>query len=152
VRHKQLGAAMVEFALVMPFLLILTFIATEYGRALYQYNTLTKSIRDAARYLSVQTPGDSTKFATAKNLAVYGNPAGTGTPLAYGLSVSQIPDPTWQLQTTTPVIKTVTIQIGYGAAGTATRYKFVPLVSNAFGVSFGTIEFAPISATMRTAL
>ena len=54
--ERQKGTAIVEFALVLPFLLLLTFITTEFGRAIWQYNTLAKSVRDAARYLSLQTP------------------------------------------------------------------------------------------------
>ena len=53
-KKKQNGVALVEFALVLPLLLILTFITTEFGRALYQYNTIAKSLRDASRYLSAQ--------------------------------------------------------------------------------------------------
>jgi hypothetical protein len=148
-RRSLRGVALVEFALILPLLLILTFITTEYGRALYQYNVLTKSVRDAVRFLSMQDEGQG--IAEAKNLVVYGNPAGTGNPLAYGLSLSQVPDPVWATTTgTSPVMRTVTIQIGFGAGGSATRYTFRPLMSSAFGLNFGNIEFAPISATMRS--
>lgn len=146
-KHKQSGVAIIEFALILPLLLILTFITTEFGRALYQYNILAKSVRNSARYMSTQSPGDTSKFATAKNLAVYGNPAGTGTPLAYGLSTSQVLDPVWQLQGTAPVINTVTVTIA--------NYTFTPLIDSVFGLNLGPaggIPFAPISATMRAAL
>jgi len=156
-KRKQNGVAIVEFALVLPLLLILTFITTEFGRALYQYNILTKSVRDAARYLSTQTPGDTTKYPIAKNLVVYGNPAGSGSPLAYGLSIAQVPDPVWQLAGATPVINTVSIQIGCKMiidpwCTPAKQYIFTPLIAKAFGVKFGNITYAPISATMRGAL
>ena len=145
---KQSGVALVEFALILPLLLLLTFITTEFGRALFQYNILTKSVRDAARYLSVYNPGDTTKFPIAKNLVVYGNPAGTGTPLVIGLTTSLVPNPVWQTAGTAPVINTVTIRI--------TGYTFRPLFASAFGVSFanvnGNIPFADISATMRAPL
>lgn len=137
-RHRQHGVALVEFALVLPLLLILTFIITEYSRALYQYNTLAKSVRDAARYLSVQNPG--THVAQAKNLVVYGNLAGAGTPLVIGLSLSNVPDPVWQLAGASPVINTVTVTI--------TNYTFVPLLAGAFGLNFANITYANISATM----
>ena len=150
--RKQNGTAMVEFALVLPLLLLLTFMTTEYSRALYQYNVLTKSVRDAVRYLSTQTPGDTTKYATAKNLVVYGNPAGTGAPLVLGLTTAKVDTPVWQTTGSSPVINTVTIQIGYGPTGSATRYRFVPLFASAFGVTFGSAEFAPITATMRGSL
>lgn len=140
-KRKQNGVAIVEFALVLPLLLLLTFITAEYSRALYQYNTLTKSVRDAARYLSTQTPYDKTKYATAKNLVVYGNPAGTGTPLAIGLSTVVVPDPVWSNAGEAPVINTVKITI--------TGYTFMPLFASVFGVTFGNMTYAPISATMR---
>jgi Flp pilus assembly protein TadG len=151
-KNKQTGVALVEFALILPLLLILTFVVTEYGRALYQYNILTKSVRDAARYLSMQTPGDTTKYSIAKNLVVYGNPAGSGSPLAIGLSTAQVADPVWQLTGASPLINTVTITIGFGVAGSASRYTFTPLFASAFGLSFGSVTYAPISATMRAPL
>ena len=143
-KTKQSGVALVEFALVLPLLLILTFITTEYGRALYQYNTLAKSVRDAARYLSTQNPGDTTKYPKAKNLVVYGNPGGSGTPLAIGLTTSLVPNPVWAPAGAAPQINTVTIRIS--------GYTFRPLFASAFGVNFGNITYADISATMRAAL
>ena len=144
VRLKHSGVALVEFALILPLLLLLTFVTTEYSRALFQYNILTKSVRDAARYLSVYNPGDATKFPIAKNLVVYGNPAGTGTPLVIGLTTSLVPNPVWQTAGTAPVINTVTIRV--------TGYVFRPLFASAFGVSFGNLAYADISATMRAPL
>lgn len=141
---KQHGVALVEFALILPLLLILTFVTTEYSRALFQYNILTKSVRDAARYLSVYNPGDTTKFPIAKNLVVYGNPAGSGSPLVIGLTTSLVPNPVWKTAGTAPVINTVTIRV--------TGYVFTPLFASAFGVSFGNLAFADISATMRAPL
>ncbi|UBQ44004.1 TadE/TadG family type IV pilus assembly protein [Comamonas thiooxydans] len=150
------GVALIEFALILPLLLILTFITTEFGRALYQYNTLTKAVRDASRYLSVQDPtiakNDIQLISKAKNLLVFGNIAGTGSPLAVGLSLSQVPTPTWQHAGASPVINTVTIRIAGCATSAPPCYKFTPLISGAFGVNFGTVNFADISATMRAPL
>src|SRR3954469_22379121 len=137
-KNTQSGVALVEFALVLPLLLLLTFIVTEYSRALYQYNTLAKSVRDAARYLSTQTPG--TKIAVSKNLVVYGNLTGAGNPLALGMSVSNVNDPVWQTAGAAPVINTVTVKVS--------NYTFSPLFASAFGVNFGTITFDDITATM----
>jgi Flp pilus assembly protein TadG len=141
----QHGVALVEFALILPFLLLLTFLATEFGRAMYQYNALTKSARDAARYLTTQMPG--THLTEAKNLAVYGNLTGSGTALVPGLTVAKVNDPTWQTAGGTPVINTVRVTIS--------GYTFQPLFSGAFGVTFfggNSITFSPISATMRSYL
>ena len=51
-RFRQRGVAAVEFAIILPVLLFLMVATEEVGRAFYQYNTLTKSVRDGARYLS----------------------------------------------------------------------------------------------------
>lgn len=143
-RHndKQNGAALVELALILPLLLLMTFITTEFGRALYQYNIITKSVRDAVRYLSAQTPG--TGLDQARNLVVYGNTAGTGTPLAIGLTLANVAQPAWQFAGANPQINTVTI--------TVSGYRFQPLLGSAFGILFanqGGIAFSDISATMR---
>ena len=145
-KHKrQAGVAIVEFALVLPFLLLLTFLTTEFGRAIWQYNTVTKSVRDAARYLSVQTPG--THITEARNLMVYGNTAGTGTPLALGLSLTHVPAGsccTWQTAGSVPVINTVTVRIS--------GYSFQSMFTSVLGLPFGTVNFSDISATMRSHL
>jgi hypothetical protein len=150
-KKKQSGVALVEFALILPFLLLLTFTVTEFGRAMYQYNTLTKSVRDAARYLSMQTPDSQMTpaqqvaiYGAAKNLVVYGNTAGTGNPLALGLALTNVPDPVWLTAGADPLINTVTISIS--------GYTFHSLMSTAFGITFGNISFSTISATMRASL
>ena len=147
---KQKGVAIVEFALVLPFLLLLTFITTEFGRAIWEYNTLTKSVRDASRYLSLQQPG--THITQARNLMVYGNVAGTGSPLAMGLTIANVsptaddPDDccTWQTAGSNPVINTVTVRIQ--------RYSFNSLFTSVFGLPLGDLAFPDITATMRSYL
>jgi|SRR6185369_12202425 len=144
-KKRQAGVAIVEFALILPFLLLLTFLTTEFGRAIWQYNTLTKSVRDAARYLSVQTPG--THITEARNLMVYGNIAGTGNPLALGLSLTNVPTGTcctWQTAGSVPVINTVTVRIS--------GYSFQSIFNSVLGLPFGTVAFSDITATMRSHL
>ena len=51
-RHRQRGLAIVEFAIVLPLLLLLSLATTELGRALYQQDTLNKAVRDGARHLA----------------------------------------------------------------------------------------------------
>lgn len=141
-RKFQRGVAIVEFALLLPMLLLLLFIAVELGRALMEYNTVAKSVRDASRYLSIQLPG--TKFTEARNLVVYGNIAGSGSPLLAGLNTGLVPDPTWQAAGTDPIITTVTVQVS--------GYTFTPQMASVFGMSLGPYTFAPIRATMRSHL
>jgi len=147
-KHKQKGVALVELALVLPLLLLLTFIATEFGRMMFEFNAVTKSTRDAVRYLSMQTPG--THVTEARNLIVYGNLAGTGTPLARGLTLANVPAGsccTWQFAGTNPVVNTVTVRV--------TSYTFHSLFPSVFGLAFGDVNgnivFSQISASMRAA-
>ena len=136
------GVALVEFALILPLLLILTFMTTEFGRALYEYNTVTKSVRDAVRYLSFQAPGSGT--VVASNLIVYGNPGGTGAPLAVGLSTANVATPVWQSIGANPQIDVVTVRV--------TGYQFVPLITGFWGLNFAAFTFSDITASMRVPL
>lgn len=43
------GQSLVEFALTLPMLLVVMFMVTEFGRALYQYNVLAQSAREGVR-------------------------------------------------------------------------------------------------------
>lgn len=95
---RQEGSAAVEFALMVPVFLFMMVATAEIGRALYEYNTLTKSVRDAAQYLArecMQPVGHIDlaacgKTEQAKALVVYGNPAGTGAKLIEGLDVDGV--------------------------------------------------------------
>ena len=95
-KHRQRGAAAVEFALVMIPLLVLAFGVVEYGRAIYCYDTVVKSVRAAARYIAPYNPSDATSFssaaASARCLAVYGKTSCTNgdAPLVPGLATSNV--------------------------------------------------------------
>lgn len=152
-RHQR-GAAAVELGILMAVLLPLTFGTTELGRAIYQYNTLCKASRDAARYLSSQGPGDAADIAIAQCLAVYGNMACTGSVLAPGLTAAMVevcdssncPGTHQNQPTGSGVINLVTVTIN--------GYQFTPAVPfNLFGALNGaTLDFSPISTTMRQIL
>jgi hypothetical protein len=158
-KKGQRGVAIVEFALILPFLLLLTFITTEFGRAIWEYNTLTKSVRDASRYLAIQPVG--TKITEARNLMVYGklNATDSDVPLALNLSLANVPvsNPLtstdccfWQEITSTPVngsapvIRIVTVRI--------TGYTFNSMFNSVLGHPFGPLTFPDITASMRTFL
>lgn len=91
-RHRlhPRGVAAVELALLLAPMLVLLFGVTELGRALYTYNTLAKTARDAARHLSQHGPGDPLIAAEARCLAVHGNTDCSGAALATELSTQQI--------------------------------------------------------------
>lgn len=131
-----------EFTLLLPLLLVLSFVTVELGRAVNRYNATAKTVRDAVRYLSVQTPG--THATEARNLIIYGNTAGTGAPLDPQLSAANVAAPVWRTVGSAPLINTVTV--------TVTGYRFRPLSSVVFGTRFSTVVFSDISATMRSPL
>ncbi|MBL4823269.1 MAG: pilus assembly protein [Colwellia sp.] len=82
---KQKGLAAIEFTMVLPFLLLLIFASAEFGRLMFQYNALNKTVRDASRYLSANAkPGDTNIInikdavtAQVKSLIKYGQSAST---------------------------------------------------------------------------
>jgi len=88
--HRHRGVAAVEFALLLTPMILLMFGATEFGRAIYTYNTLDKTVRDAVRHLSQHGPGDAAIQAGARCLAVYGNTACTGNAIAPGLTTGAV--------------------------------------------------------------
>ena len=111
---------------VLPFLLILMLATADLGRAFYQYNTLTKAVRDGVRYLSnnallgstgVMIPIDNPLWfelsSKTKNLMVYGNISGSGNPI--------IPD-------FTNAIFVIFSQEGEHHVRVTATYKYVPIL------------------------
>lgn len=150
---RQRGVALIELALMVPVLLMLLLAIVDFSPALFQYDTLLKATRSAARYLSTQAPGDAAAQDVAACLAVYGSPTCAGTPLAPGLSTSMV------------VICDSTGAAGCSGEGPFTLaggiqlvevkivgFGFQPAVSfTAWGDTFGLppLTFAPIATVMR---
>lgn len=90
------GIQMVEMAICMPLLLTLFAVTGEVGRLYFLDATLAKGTRVAARYLSTAPLNSSSNvtlyYANARNLAVYGKiaPSGSDQPIAPGLSASNV--------------------------------------------------------------
>lgn len=99
--HKQAvsqrGVATIEFVICTPVLFLLMLATAEFGRAMFQYNTLQKSVRDGARYV-VGAARSSQRIVIltnpmitqTRNLVVTGNVGGTGTPLLPGLTANNV--------------------------------------------------------------
>ena len=85
----QKGQSLLEFAAVLPLMLLIAFGVTEFGRAYYQYNTLSKAIRDGARYMTNHSYS-SAELTNAKSMVVYGKTGGSGTPVLPGLTTGLI--------------------------------------------------------------
>lgn len=97
-RFSQTGAAMVEFAIMLPLIVVLVFGITELGRAIYQQNTLSKAAASGARYMSrapqavasdcSQGSAWGASVINAANLIAFGRQSGTGQPLLPGLKAA----------------------------------------------------------------
>jgi Flp pilus assembly protein TadG len=84
------GAALVEFTLVLPFLLSIVFGMAEFGRFIYQYQLVLEGLRDAGRYLSRVDASNGTLQTNAINLAVTGTLDGTGAARVTGWATSDV--------------------------------------------------------------
>lgn len=150
--RNQRGVATVELALLTPIFLVLLMGVAEFGHALYQYNTLTKAVRDGAQYLArygmaagvvAPTPDQET---AARCLVVYGLPACPDpTPANEGLKLLPGMDPA------------ANVSLAYDPAAAPTfvtvtaTYQYVPLVG-AVLPSFGTDVVLSVPATFTAAL
>ena len=86
-KKNQSGATLVEFAIAATVFLTAMFAVLEFGRALWTHNALADAARRGARYGTMHGIGDMDKV---KNVVVFGNPEGTGTPLVSDLSVNNV--------------------------------------------------------------
>ena len=73
VEHKERGAAMVEFALILPLLIVLVFGIIEFGRAFNANISLTHAAREGAREYAI-TQDASAGVAAATGAATSLNP------------------------------------------------------------------------------
>jgi Flp pilus assembly protein TadG len=95
-QRRQRGNAMIEFALSFLFLFPVFYGALQYGLSFHAYNALRSAVREGARYAAGKTYLTSTNSYPAswgsevKNMVVYGNLAGTGSPIISGLQPANI--------------------------------------------------------------
>jgi len=141
-RRRMHGVAAVELGMMLVPLLTLTFGVTEYGRAIYTYNAIDKAARDAARHLTTVLPTNPDPQGQARNLAVYGNIEGTGSPLAPGLTTAMVAiDTQDSVPTGSGVVNLVTVRIS--------GYTYNSIVTY---VAPATLDFSDIAVTMRSQL
>lgn len=95
--RNEKGGALAELAILVPFLIIMAASVTELGRLFQTYTTLSKSTRNAARYLSGQSYTTNT-ITNTRNMALCGKIDCTGTdPVVTGLELENIVvDPEWK--------------------------------------------------------
>ena len=142
------GAVAVEFALLLIPLVVMAFGVAEFGRAMYQYNTLAKTVRDSARLLSQQDAANVISYplfeANAKCLAVHGTPDCSGPPLAPGLTTGMVQTST---SSTVSAAGTAINLVEVRITGYTFNFMFNPLVF--FGNTDTSISFGDIHTTMR---
>lgn len=96
---------MVEFAIALPLLLLMILSIAEFGRMLFQYNSLLQASRDAGRYVAgkawnrtlgkivlLEPSQGIDLISEAKNIAVYGVPSNpsVGRPVVTGLGTANV--------------------------------------------------------------
>ena len=87
--RDEKGLQLVELTIVIPILLMMFAATAEFGRYFYEYTTLAKAARIGVRYLST-APVLPNEDVIGKNLVVYGNAAGTGSPILTGLTRTNV--------------------------------------------------------------
>ena len=158
--HHNRGGAVVEFAILLIPLVILGLGLFEYSRAIYQYNTLVKSVRSAARSLAQHSPAEAayaTHLNEARCLSAYGRPDCTQNTqaLATGLTNANIKicdRVNWSDCTNTTQADYKDVSTGVGIINLVvikvTGYRFPMPMLLFFGNSNG-LDFGPIQAAMR---
>jgi Flp pilus assembly protein TadG len=117
------GTQMIEFAFLLPFLILFFAAIIEMGRMFYTYTTLNKATEVGARYLS-SAPVTAGAYATAdsniaKNLVVCGKSSCTNeTPVARNLAAANV--------TITPPGTSV----GTRYVSVAVTYTYQPMIWN----------------------
>jgi len=91
-RRDEQGVQLVEIAIVLPIMLMLFAAVGEFGRYFYEYTTLAKAERVGARFMAAKSIDSTTTdwVLATKKLVVYGNTAGTGTPVLPGLTLNNV--------------------------------------------------------------
>jgi Flp pilus assembly protein TadG len=99
-KARQRGAVLAEMALVTPILLVLLLVTADLTRAFIEHNTVTKAVRNGARYVAANafegTTGvvniDATLRIETQNLVVFGSttPPGGASPVVPGLTLANI--------------------------------------------------------------
>lgn len=141
-RVRQRGVAILEFVITLPLLMMLILATAEIGRALFQYNTLTKALRDSARYVSGARPGSTGVFNltpeirdAAQRLVVYGNATGAGSALLPDLAPSDV----------------TIVASGAGYITVSAVYNFTPMLGAQLE-TFGVVDPIQLAFPMRAAV
>jgi Flp pilus assembly protein TadG len=134
----EAGTQLAELAIVLPLMLVLFGATAEFGRFFYTYNTLSKSTRAGARYLT------ASNLATddgAKSLVVYGTTDDGVSPILSGLSTGNV---SITREETAPGFP-VTVTVGISGYTYEPIFDLGKLMGNSFSLH---VDVKP-STTMR---
>ena len=165
-RRRAGGAVLVELALLLPLLVLLTLATVEFAQAIAAYKGVVHQVRSAARYLSTQAPG--TGHVQAECLLTHGSISSakpcSGAVLLSGFAASgfsvSISDalnaPATHRAQRSSADATVTTAttlnlVSVTASGYQHRLHFAVFLSGMVG-GLTVINFEPISMTMRQTL
>jgi Flp pilus assembly protein TadG len=147
-RPRGRGQALVEFALVLPLVMLLIFGAVDFGRAIYAYNSMAEAARQANRTAIVNQDAP-----TVKNVAVAAAPA-SGL-VAAGVSVCYKTPDTLQVDCSSPLVDPCApLQLGCLAFVTTTTkyYPITPVLSSVVGIlTLKSTSVGPIESVCPTA-
>ena len=100
-KKEERGATLLEFAIGATVFFTAMFGVVEFGRVLWTHNALADAARRGARYAITQPASSPAGAKTTganvgpsitaiRNVAVYGNPEGTGQPLVNNLATGNV--------------------------------------------------------------
>lgn len=97
-RRDERGAVLVEMTLVAPLILVLSAGVFEFGNMMHQKLLMQAGVNDAARFAARCNGQMYTEYGLpaincadmARNIAVFGNPAGTGSPRVAGWAKTDV--------------------------------------------------------------
>lgn len=73
-RHRATGQSLVEFALILPILLLIIMGVVDFGRAIYDYNAIGNAAREAGRTAIVNQYPDAVRAKAAQQATAVGIP------------------------------------------------------------------------------
>jgi Flp pilus assembly protein TadG len=134
--RNERGGALAELAILIPFLILMVAAVSELGRLFQTYDTLSKSTRTAARYLTTVTY-TTENIQNTKNMAVCGKINCTDVePLVPGLTTDNI-DVTPEGDAGNPVRVTVSVK----------DYSFTPIFNLAAMLKADSFAALPVRAS-----
>ena len=154
-RAKQEGAVAVELGVLLIPLILIAFGITEFGRAFFEYNAITKGTRDGVRFLTMKGPLDpadpssASDITQAKCMVVHGNPGCSGAARVPYLTAAMVNIcDSWTCPATHAAQPTGTGVVNLVSV-TVSGYAFTPLVPF---IMPNPLTFGDISTTMRQVL